>query len=214
MRPVLITAGATRNPIDSMRYISANASGTTGAMIAAALRGHATITALVSPTAWPKFTLECQRETYGSTDDLCSKMRAWVETNPDGLVVHSAAVGDYAVENADPNIKLPSGQDALRITLRPTTKILDHLRAWSPALTIVSFKAAPPGTTQQQLIDIAHGQRLRSGSDIVFANVIGNTDGEVSIVARDGARTFSNRTDGLHHLCAQTLQLCSSEMDL
>ena len=212
MRSVLITAGATRNPIDSMRYISANATGRTGAMIATELQGNASVTALVSPTAWPKFDSNCQRETYGSTDDLCARMRSWVEANPCGLVVHAAAVGDYAVEDVDPEVKLPSGQETLCITLRPTVKILDCLRTWSPTLTIVSFKAAPPGTTQQHLIDIACQQRARTDSDIVFANVIGNIDGEVTIVDRNEARTFSNRVEGLRHLCAQTVLLCTDEV--
>ena len=214
MTSVLITAGATRNPIDSMRHISANASGTTGANIAAALKAHASITALVSPTAWPKFHPDCRRVTFATTDDLCTRMHSWIESHPNGLVIHSAAVGDYAAVNVDIDSKLPSGQETLTITLQPTIKILDHLRAWAPSLTIVSFKAAPPGTQRQTLIDIARGQRERTDSDIVFANVIGNTDGEVSVVDRVEARTFPNRVEGLNHLHERLLGICEGKTGL
>ena len=209
MRPVLITAGATRNPIDSMRHISANASGKTGAAIAAALREKASVFALVSPTARPHFHESVMCEVYGSTDDLCSRMKAWVESHPRGVVVHSAAVGDYEAVDAGLDVKLPSGQHRLTIHLQPTVKILDQLRCWSPHLRIVSFKAASPGTTHQALIDIANKQRIRSESDLVFANVIGDTEGAVAIIDSKTITRFPNRSEGIDRLIRQLTILVS-----
>ena len=198
MRDVLITAGATRNPIDAMRFISAHSTGRTGAWLAGALEDTHSITVLGSPEALAHCPPTVAQEAYTSTDDLMTKMRTWVDAHPDGLVIHAAAVADYAV---DPIAgKIASGQDTLTLTLRPTPKILDAIRGWSPSVRIVSFKAAPPETDEASLEAIAAAQGLRTDSVAVFANVIGQLESGVLIWTRDTVQRSEQRAEALASL--------------
>mgnify|MGYP002037534785 CR=1 FL=1 len=167
MRDILITAGATRNPIDAMRFISANSTGQTGAWLADALGTEHDVTVLGSPEALSRCPDSVRHQTYTSTTDLMDKMRTWVLAHPFGLVIHAAAVGDYAVDPVEG--KLASGQDSLTLTLRPTPKILDAIRGWSPDVKIISFKAAAPHTSMPELGAIARAQGERTDCMAVFA---------------------------------------------
>ena len=198
MRDVLITAGATRNPIDAMRFISAHSTGRTGAWLAGALEDTHSITVLGSPEALAHCPPTVAQEAYTSTDDLMTKMRTWVDAHPDGLVIHAAAVGDYAVDPIGG--KIASGQDTLTLTLRPTPKILDAIRGWSPSVRIVSFKAAPPETDEASLEAIAAAQGLRTDSVAVFANVIGQLESGVLIWTRATVQRFEQRAEALSSL--------------
>jgi phosphopantothenate---cysteine ligase (CTP) len=199
MRPVLITAGATRNPIDAIRFLSASASGRTGVTVATALSSSgATVDLLASPEAALRAPPELATTVYGSTRDLMARMQAWLAAHPTGVVLHSCAVGDY--EAATEGGKLPSGQDALVLRLTPTPKILDQLKKWAPGCRVVSFKAAPPQTLPPQLVAIARRQLVRSGSDLVFANVIGALGHSVWLVDAEGAQPFDDRAVAINAL--------------
>jgi phosphopantothenoylcysteine decarboxylase/phosphopantothenate--cysteine ligase len=198
---VLVTAGATRNPIDAMRYLSARSTGTTGIALADALRaqGHA-VHLLGSAEALLRAGHEwaSNAEEYGSTRDLMERMRVWVVAHPAGAVIHAAAVGDY--ERADPDAsKIPSGRPELTLTLTPTPKIADHVRPWGLTGPFVTFKAASPETSDDELTAIASRQRERTGSDLVFANVLGRTGERVQLVGPTVAR-YARREDGLDAL--------------
>ncbi len=136
--PVLITAGATRNPIDSMRCITANSTGRTGVLIAQELQKYnMECTVLGSNLALqqqhcPDSTIE-----FWSTRDLMNKMRDWVTSHPNGIVVHAAAVGDFEVAQSTAG-KIASGQE-LVLKLQPTPKIVDHIHTWSPTAKLFFF---------------------------------------------------------------------------
>ena len=203
---ILITAGATRNPIDAMRYISANSSGQTGVWIAEQLHRHHSVHLMGSPEALLRCRIDCNRIGFGSTHDLMQKMRDWSESHADGLVIHAAAVGDYCVEHAPTASKLPSGQDTLSLQLVPTPKIIDHILAWAPRTTLISFKAAAPNTDRAALERIASAQRDRTGSLLVFANVIGALHHHNLIVGPNGAEWFDSRPLAMASLVSFVLQ--------
>ena len=131
--PILITAGATRNPIDDMRFISAHASGRTGVWLAEKLHqsGDFNVQLLCSPIAETKKSGNYQSALFSSTRDLMAKMKAWTEQHKFGIVVHSAAVGDFELENRTG--KIPSGS-TLTLRLQPTPKILNNLKSWNSNL--------------------------------------------------------------------------------
>jgi len=202
MRPLLVTAGATRNPVDAMRYLSARSSGVTGTALARQAGGAVFL--LGSPEARLRAP-DLPGETFGSTRDLLERMHAWCSRNPTGVVIHAAAVGDYEVAGAGG--KIPSGQASLTITLSPTPKILDRIRGWSPDLRIVSFKAAPPASDPAALHRIADAQRVRTDSSVVFANTIGRLQAGVVLVDAAGATHHAHREDGLRDLGRRVSQL-------
>ena len=199
-RPILITAGATRNPLDAIRYLSAFSSGSTGVGLARALSVDRTVTLLGSAEACLRAGEDINTEEFTSTRDLMARMERWVRTHPDGVVVHASAVGDYEAvpddEGSGP-AKIPSGKSELLLRLRPTPKIVDHIHSWSPDVRLISFKAASPETTDARLVEIAEAQRVRTGSVLVFANIIGRLQEGVLLQGADGASWHSTRPAAL-----------------
>lgn len=198
---VLVTGGATRNPIDAMRHVSANSSGRTSVHLARAWSdaGH-DVHLLGSPEAVVRGE-GLSTEGFGSTRDLMARMERWVRAHPSGTVVHAAAVGDYEVAEAADG-KIPSGQDEVVIVLKPTPKIADAVRGWGLTGHFVTFKAAGPETSPKQLAALATKQRARTGSDLVFANVLGRIGTNVALVG-DEVRWFERRSDALAVLVAE-----------
>jgi phosphopantothenoylcysteine synthetase/decarboxylase len=189
---VLVTCGATRNPVDAMRYLSARSSGTTGIAIARAALAAGHSPWLMGSAEARLRDPELPGEEYGSTRDLMARMERWVRAHPAGAVVHAAAVGDYEVRDADSGKKTPSGMAEWTLTLHPTPKIADHLRGWGLTGRYVTFKAAGPGTSEAELEGIARRQRERTGCDRVFANVLGQLGHGILIVG-DDVRRFDDR---------------------
>lgn len=198
---VIVTAGATRNPIDAMRYLSAYSAGTTGVGLVRDLAARGARVILLGSRETllhvrPGDVL-WKRVEYGSTRDLMSKMEELIRANPGAAVVHSAAVGDYeAVPRTD---KIPSNLDELVITLRPTPKIVDLIKTWSPKSFLVSFKAAGPGTTPDDLRTLCENQRIRTKSDVVLGNVLGDINGTTAI-CDEGSFTPLARHDALQQI--------------
>ncbi len=200
MADVLVTAGATRNPLDAIRYLSAHASGRTGVHLAERLAGAHRVHLLGSAEACLRASPHLQTEEYTSTRDLMARMETWCRAHPQGRVVHSAAVGDYeAPPRPD---KIPSGQASITFTLTPTPKIVDHIRTWSPDVFLVSFKAADPSVDLAGLGAIARAQLIRTGSDLVFANTLGRIDRDVLLVRRDATDHYPDRREAIDALLA------------
>jgi phosphopantothenoylcysteine decarboxylase/phosphopantothenate--cysteine ligase len=188
---VLITAGATRNPVDAIRYLSAHSTGRTGVAIGEALRARGAAVTLLGSAEARLRALDLPGEEYTSTRDLLARMERWVRAHPDGAVIHAAAVGDYEVPDAL-TTKIPSKMPKLVIELVPAPKIADLVRGWGLRGIFVTFKAASPETTDDQLVAIAAAQRERVGCDLVFANVIGRLSRRVALVGRE-PRWFEDR---------------------
>lgn len=207
MNPMLLTAGATRNRVDAIRYLSAFAGGQTAIAIVQGVP-MTSLHFLGSAEACLRVRLaEAERrleglpprnigsEEYTGTRDLMARMESWILRNPHGVVVHSAAVGDYEAE-ANPS-KIPSGQAEISIRLRPAPKILDQIRGWAPECRLVSFKAGRPGLTPAELEQIARAQLQRTGSDLVFANVLGEIETSVLLVGPTQTEAFPHRVDAI-----------------
>lgn len=207
-RDVLVTAGATRNPVDAIRYLSAHATGTTGTTLALALAVDHPVHLLGSAEALLRAELalarhpappRLTREEYTGTRNLEARVARWATTHPAGVLLHSAAVGDYELADAT-TTKIPSGQAEIVLRLTPAPKILDQIRGWAPDAVIVSFKAGRPGLTPEELEAIARAQLHRSRSDLVFANVIGATESSVLLVGPTTTESFAHRGDALDRL--------------
>ncbi len=198
MRPALVTAGATRNPVDAIRYLSAHATGTTGVRLAAALAARFDTRLLGSAEACLRARLqapEVEAIEYVGTRDLMAQMERALRARPGGILVHSAAVGDY--EMASQTTKIPSGQPELLLRLTPGPKIVDHVRSWDPTVFLVSFKAGSPEWGQDRLEEVARAQLVRTRSDLVFANRIGALDSTCLLLTPSETVGFRSREDAL-----------------
>ncbi len=209
MLDVLVTAGATRNPIDAMRFLSARSSGRTSVAIARHLAGvGCRVTLMGSPEALLRGA-DLPGIEFGDTHDLMAKMKAWVLAHPGAAVVHACAVGDYELASPDKG-KISSEMDELVLRLRPTPKIADHVKVWDPSAVLVTFKAAPPETDAEELIRVCRAQLARTHSDLVLGNVIGALAVTTTLVDEDGSEAFDDRDAALRTLAARVRAAATS----
>jgi phosphopantothenoylcysteine decarboxylase/phosphopantothenate--cysteine ligase len=127
---VLITAGATREPIDPIRYLTNASSGKMGVALAEAalargaqvtiVRGH---TSVPPPPGAEVITVQTAREMY---DAVLPRQQEQT------IIIAAAAVGDYTL--AEPKSdKIKKNGDRLNLELMPTPDILATLGAHKPA---------------------------------------------------------------------------------
>ncbi len=207
LRPALVTAGGTRNPIDAIRALSAGSTGLTGIDLAERLTGQFDVRLLGSTEACLRARLASPalaHSEFGSTRDLMVKMEEALRTRPGGVLIHSAAVGDY--EAAATDQKLPSGQAEMLLRLTPAPKIVDHVREWDPGLFLVSFKAGSPGWSDEHLEAVARAQLERTGSDLVFANRLGQLGSSCMLLDGSGTRRFAGRDAALAALAERVIE--------
>jgi len=167
---VLVTAGPTRIPIDSVRYISNVSSGGTGLRIAReAVAAGADVTLLMGPgTVHVDAAPRLRVVRFVTFDDLHRLVREQVGSRAYDAVIHVAAVSDYRVANEEAG-KIPSGEAGLTLRLLPTPKIVDEIRGLDPGIVLVKFKLEV-GRSESELLKIARRSGRRSDADFVVAN--------------------------------------------
>jgi phosphopantothenoylcysteine decarboxylase/phosphopantothenate--cysteine ligase len=137
---ILVTSGATREPIDAVRYISNVSTGETGAALAKELllRGHSVF--LLRGYGSVEACQGVESEIFSSASDLQVRLRRLLSTGRFDAVVMTAAVADYRPEKAASG-KIVSGPLSLTLRLARNPKILPELKTYSPvSLAVVGFK--------------------------------------------------------------------------
>jgi len=175
---ILMTAGGTREPIDSVRYIGNLSSGRTAAKLCDELlrSGHAVCWLGAESAQRP--ALPCEQETYVSFTDLQTSLQQLVSSRDWDVVIHAAAVSDYSVDRIAQgatllrpgSAKLPSDGE-ISLHLKPNPKLLDQLRGWShnPKVWIIGFKLTDTTDPEQRELAISHLFE-RAGVDAVVHN--------------------------------------------
>ena len=197
---VLVTGGATAEPIDPVRIITSRASGRMGIELALeAFRRGCDVTLVHARPG--RIGFSGVREIYAETArEMTESVLAELSGAGNGggydLLISAAAISDYTLDSATEKIR--SG-DSLTLNLRPTEKLLAAVRDRHPDLTIVGFKleTAPGGA----LIERAKAAMGRYGLDVVVANAVESMGGDESevwiITAKDdcGIRHASGAKD-------------------
>lgn len=181
---VLITSGATREPIDGIRYISNVSTGRTGARLADLLSAQGyQVTALVGEGAIQPTSADIV--TFSSFRDLDEKLREQLGRGDFTSVIHCAAVSDFSIEDvqhvpaegvqsasADAPLagKKLSSDGALTLKLKPNFKILPRLKEYSRRknIKVIGFKLTL-NETKENTAKLARAQ-LGLGVDAVVAN--------------------------------------------
>lgn len=174
---VLITSGATVEPIDGVRVLTNLSTGGTGALLAAyfAQTGH-DVTLVRARHAIPA-PPGVREETFLTFAELDAQLTRLLQDGRYDAVIHAAAVGDFAVEFADlppgsepPRGKIDSSTSRL-LRLRPNPKLVDTLRARSPhgPLQMVAFKLTDHATGSEATAEIRILQE-RAHPDFIVHN--------------------------------------------
>jgi len=182
---VLVTAGATREYIDPIRYITNASSGRMGVAMAeeADFRG-AEVTLIRTKGSVPSF-VENQVEVE-TVEEMLEAIENELKAKKYDVVVLAAAVSDFRVKNRA-ETKIKSG-GSLTLELEPTPKIIDRVKELQPHAFLVGFKAE---TSEDKLVEEARKQIERTGSDLVVANTLqafGSEESEVLLVSREGVK--------------------------
>jgi phosphopantothenoylcysteine decarboxylase/phosphopantothenate--cysteine ligase len=168
---VLVTAGGTREPIDSVRYIGNSSSGRMGTALAAtaAARGaRVTLVAANVALPTPAGVERLDVRTAAELEQACTE-----RFDASDVLLMSAAVADFApAAPAEGKIK-KQDREHLTIELAPTVDVLAALSARRrPGQTLVGF-AAEHG---EQGLQHARGKLARKNLDAVVLNDISRTD--------------------------------------
>ena len=203
---VLVTAGATREYIDPIRYITNASSGKMGVAIAeeADFRG-AEVTLIRTKGSVPSF-VENQIEVE-TVEEMLEAIESELKAKRYDVVVLAAAVSDFRVRNRA-GVKIKSGK-ALTLELEPTPKIIDIVKALQPDVFLVGFKAE---TSEEKLVEEARKQIARAGSDLVVANTLrafGSEENEVLLVSKEGVKRLPkmNKRELAERLWDETVRL-------
>jgi phosphopantothenoylcysteine decarboxylase/phosphopantothenate--cysteine ligase len=138
---ILLTAGATREPIDAVRFLSNVSTGRTGALLADALAAQGHAVTLLHGEAAVRPTVVSDTERFASTADLQSALRRRLSSGAYDAVIHCAAVSDYKPATSHAG-KMTSYAAELTVHLVPTPKLLPELKAYAAPrpLKVIGFK--------------------------------------------------------------------------
>ncbi len=171
---VVVTSGATSEPIDPVRVLSNRASGKTGRAVARACSVRGADVTLVHDGPAVHYAdverVESAAEMLAAVTDACEDADA---------LVSAAAISDYTVEPSDEKIR--SGQ-SLTLDLEPTPKLVDTARETYPDLPIVGFKAETSGD-DEAMVEEARRILDRAGLAFVVAN-------DASVMGADETRVL------------------------
>lgn len=163
---VLVTAGGTREPIDTVRFIGNRSSGRMGvALAAAAAKRGAQVTLIAANVALPA-PAGVRRIDVETTGDLARAAAA--EFPQAHVLLMAAAPADFrAAQQAEGKLQRSEGLD---LSLEPTEDVLASLSAErSEGQTIVGF-AAEANTSREEAIARARGKLERKGADLIVFN--------------------------------------------
>jgi phosphopantothenoylcysteine decarboxylase/phosphopantothenate--cysteine ligase len=183
---VLITAGGTREPIDSVRYIGNSSSGRMGFALAEAAQARGAQVTLVAANVALADPAGVERRDVGSAAQLQAECeRAFPESD---VLLMAAAVADFTP--AEPqNGKIKKGaREHLELLLEPTADVLSGLaRDRREGQTLVGF-AAEHGA---DAVETARVKLTAKGLDALVVNDISRGDigfdvdaNEVTILSR------------------------------
>lgn len=177
---VIVTSGATREPIDSVRFISNLSSGRTGAAICEELAARGFQVTQLHGIDSALATGVSRRETFADHVSLDASLRGLLAVGACDAVIHAAAVGDFSVAAPAAGVKLESARE-LVLRLQPNAKIIDRIRGYagSRPLTLIGFKLThDPDAVRQARA--ARELLTRSGADYVVQNDVTTVGDEAS----------------------------------
>jgi phosphopantothenoylcysteine decarboxylase / phosphopantothenate---cysteine ligase len=190
---VLVTAGGTREPIDSVRFIGNGSSGRMGVALAEAARARgAEVTMVAANVSLPRPAGVAWHEvaTAAQLAEACER-----EFPACDVLLMAAAVADFRpTEPANGKLK-KAGRERLRLELEATPDVLKALAAGRrPNQTLVGF-AAEHGSGA---IEYGRGKLQEKGLDAVVVNDISRSDigigadyNEVAILTAAGEQHVS-----------------------
>lgn len=188
---VLVTAGGTQEPIDTVRVISNLSSGRTGIAIAESMTQMGfDVTLLQSHNSAKTENVTC-RDIFTSFASLDEKIKNYLSRENFTHIIHAAAVSDYSVDTIEADgkkyqpfefKKLSSDTETMSIHLKRNHKIVDRLKDYSnnKDIQVIAFKLtshasdAEKKAAVEKLFKNSHADRVVH-NDLTDIDVINKT---------------------------------------
>ncbi len=175
---VMVTAGGTREPIDSVRFIGNSSTGRMGIELAKAARDMGAEVTLIAANIEAGIPAGVNLIRVSSVDELELAMDRHCD-----LIVMAAAVSDFRVEKPSSE-KLKRGQ-SVTLDLAPTKDLIANYVANHSAVSIAFALADVAG---EKLVEIATSKLWDKGVDFIVGNsvsALGADDNQIEFISRD-----------------------------
>ncbi len=218
---ILVTAGGTVEHIDDIRVIANLSSGETGAKLAEFLTDFGCQVHLLHAENGKVADRRVEQSTFSTFNSLHENLKLLLANHEFDVVIHTAAVSDFSVENLEINGKVhsPGGfpkiqsNDKLSIHLKNNPKIVDQIKSYSrnKNIKLVAFKLTSKSAEQERDWAVAT-LRDRSQADYVVQNDTTEIDKtkRQHLFALYGAQT-KVRLENIETLAAELLQIFMKE---
>ncbi len=192
---VLVTAGGTEEKIDEVRVITNKSSGKMGIRIAEECVKRGAKVTLVRARTDIEPTVDVLDITVSSANDMLLQIKKRIKSQD--IMVHAAAVSDYAVKNRQQG-KISSSKE-LSLELSPNTKILEKIKELNKNIFLVGFKAEHL-LRESELRKRAVKAMKKAKADMMVANDIGkhcfgSDSSEVLILHKNGEDKKIRKSD-------------------
>jgi phosphopantothenoylcysteine decarboxylase/phosphopantothenate--cysteine ligase len=190
-KSVVVTAGGTREPIDSVRFIGNSSSGRMGIELAKAARDLGASVTLIATNIDLPLPAGVEVIRASTVDELELAMDRSCD-----LLVMAAAVSDFRVRNQS-NEKLKRGQQ-ISLELVPTKDLIAGYAANHPKTTTIAFALADQ--TGAELVDIARRKLWDKGVNYIIGNsvtALGSEDNTIQFVTAESAEEISGSKEDL-----------------
>ena len=192
-KKILITAGPTIEYIDPVRIITNPGSGKTGICLAqAAQERGAQVTLIIA-------NKDIEEENYKTiqvktTKDMYGAVKSSLKDTD--ILIHTASVSDFTFDQSKQ--KQPTDKN-LTLSLKPTIKILDRIRALKKDIFLVGFKAEY-SVSKETLIKRAEDKLKKAHADIIVANDVSlagcgfaTDENRITIITKQGKVTETKK---------------------
>ncbi|WP_100182957.1 bifunctional phosphopantothenoylcysteine decarboxylase/phosphopantothenate--cysteine ligase CoaBC [Candidatus Nitrosotenuis aquarius] len=195
-KKILITAGPTAEPIDTVRVLTNQSSGKTGVLLAREMISAGAGVTLVYGPGTEKPPKGAKTIPVKTVRQMFDAVKKELQSRRYDVAILSAAPADYTTIPAKSKIK--SDKASITIKLQRAPKIIDNIKKIQKDIFLVGFKAET-NISRKKLVQLAKKKLGESQSDIIVANDIGtkyqkNRElNEVIIVDKSGNIASSGR---------------------
>jgi len=193
-RRVLVTAGGTREPLDSVRFLGNRSSGRMGVALAEEARRRGADVVLLAANLQVEAPFDVETIPTPTAEAMLDAATALADMD---VVLLAAAVADYRPAEALPR-KRAKDDDLWRLALAPTADIACALGERKPAGQVLVAFGAEHG---DEGLERKRAMLETKNADLVVYNDIGRSDigfdageNEVVLVTRDGERVIPRAT--------------------
>lgn len=180
---IVITAGGTVEPIDSVRSIRNSSSGKLGAKMAGEMREQFPDAEIIYVAS--RFAVRPEVEhTWVETSsvmDVKDKLEEILTTQKVDIVIHSMAVADYYVDGMEfpdgrfysaselKDGKMSSDEEEMKVVLKKAPKLISLIKQWQPFVYLVGFKLLTD-VTEERLFQVGFDLLRKNRCNLVVAN--------------------------------------------